>query len=105
MVAGSAAGFMQAFIASPMELAKTRMQIMSDKIKLGGSAPHYKNPFDCLQKMFKAEGIRGVFKGQLITVSREVRNNIKMYPFLSIYLHFPITYLLIFIYIIFTFIN
>lgn len=70
LLAGSTAGFLQSFIASPMELSKTRMQIMSDSP--GRAAKLYKNPVDCLKQMYKTEGVRGVFKGQTITILREV---------------------------------
>ncbi|KAL7629999.1 UNVERIFIED_CONTAM: hypothetical protein RMT77_019881 [Armadillidium vulgare] len=65
--AGASAGFVQAFIASPMELAKTRMQIQSN-----GSSAVYKSPVHCLKSIIKSEGTKGVFRGQAVTVMREI---------------------------------
>jgi len=65
--AGMCAGFAQSFICSPVELTKTLLQIQSDK---GGPAK-YKGTFDCLSQIYKQKGVRGVFKGQLITIMRE----------------------------------
>jgi solute carrier family 25 carnitine/acylcarnitine transporter 20/29 len=73
-IAGSIAGFAQCIICSPMELAKTRMQIQGQ----GESRRYYRShvhsytgPVDCLHKIYKAEGYRGVFRGFLLTVIRE----------------------------------
>ncbi|KAJ8940239.1 hypothetical protein NQ318_016695 [Aromia moschata] len=58
-VAGGAAGFFQSFICSPMEMAKSRMQV-------GDSA--CSGPVECLRKV----GDQGVFRGCGLTVGREV---------------------------------
>jgi len=34
--------------------------------------PSYRNPLHCLRAVFRQEGWRGVFRGQLITIYREV---------------------------------
>lgn len=65
--AGMCAGFAQSFICSPVELTKTLLQIQSDK---GGPAK-YRGSFDCLRQIYKQHGIRGIFKGQLVTIFRE----------------------------------
>ncbi|XP_059471368.1 mitochondrial basic amino acids transporter [Neocloeon triangulifer] len=64
--AGAAAGLSQSWVASPLELAKTKMQIQQ------GDRPKYRNPLHCLRDVFHREGWRGVFRGQLITVYRDV---------------------------------
>lgn len=61
-VAGCAAGFVQSFLCSPMELAKTRSQI-SD-----GSKP----PLLCLKELYQQNGTRGIFRGLTTTILREV---------------------------------
>lgn len=40
----------------------------------GGSnaVARYAGPLDCLRETWRAKGVRGVFKGQTITVCREV---------------------------------
>lgn len=53
-----------------MELAKTRMQTQGQGVRVVGNLL-YSGPFDCLMKMHKAEGLRGVFRGLGLTVLRE----------------------------------
>ncbi|XP_054710512.1 mitochondrial basic amino acids transporter-like [Uloborus diversus] len=76
-MAGSAAGFVQSFVTSPMELAKTRMQLQ------GQSDPNirlpywkkkrvlYKNPLDCLIKTFRNDGLFGFYRGLATTIMRD----------------------------------
>lgn len=97
-IAGASAGIVQSVICSPMELAKIRMQLQGDgngpKSKVPErfetktvphqrtrleirNAPmavqdHYRNPFDCLRKIHRREGLRGVFRGYGITLTREI---------------------------------
>lgn len=63
-VAGSIAGIAQSPICSPIELAKTRMQLQTSTAQLSG-------PLECLKQTYKREGYRGVFKGLGITLLRE----------------------------------
>jgi len=67
-VAGSTAGLVQSLISSPMELAKTRLQLQREKC--GGQ--FFRGPIDCLRYVAKTEGVRGVFKGYGITALRDV---------------------------------
>lgn len=60
-LAGTAAGLAQTGLCSPMELAKTRVQISGDNI----------GPLQCLKNIYRVEGFRGVFKGVGITAIRE----------------------------------
>ncbi|XP_030753270.1 mitochondrial basic amino acids transporter [Sitophilus oryzae] len=62
MIAGGIAGFVQSFICSPMELAKSRLQV-GDKCK---------DPLDCLKKIYRNEGVKGLFRGLNLTILREV---------------------------------
>ncbi|XP_052129765.1 mitochondrial basic amino acids transporter [Frankliniella occidentalis] len=66
-LAGGAAGAVQSVACSPVELAKTRLQLQAD-----GAAVQYKGPVDCLQQMFRTEGVRGVYRGFWPTLAREV---------------------------------
>lgn len=61
-IAGGVAGLVQSFICSPIELAKSRMQV-SNK---------YSGPLDCIRQIYANEGTRGVFRGLNITIVREV---------------------------------
>lgn len=63
-IAGSLAGIAQSPICSPIELAKTRMQLQT-------SAPQFSGPVECLRHTYKHEGYRGVFKGLGVTFLRE----------------------------------
>jgi hypothetical protein len=55
MVSSFAAGIVTAVIGAPNDIVKTR--IMNDKNNL------YTGAFDCLNKTYKSEGIKGLFKG------------------------------------------
>lgn len=65
-LAGATAGIAQTPLSSPIELAKTRMQLQSSK---GGSK--FSGPMECLKHIYKREGYRGVFNGLGITFLRE----------------------------------
>ncbi|XP_062502694.1 mitochondrial basic amino acids transporter-like isoform X2 [Corticium candelabrum] len=70
-VAGASAGFLQSFILSPTDLVKTRLQMQGRGQK--ASKELYRSPLDCIYKIYHREGIRrGVFRGQGITLLREV---------------------------------
>ncbi|ELU04534.1 hypothetical protein CAPTEDRAFT_97572 [Capitella teleta] len=72
-IAGSVAGLAQSVICSPMELAKTRMQIQGQGAsrKKYRQVSLYKGPVDCLCKIYKTEGLRGLSRGFGLTVVRE----------------------------------
>ncbi|KFM76879.1 hypothetical protein X975_24721, partial [Stegodyphus mimosarum] len=76
-LAGSAAGLVQSFVTSPMELAKTRMQLQGQANPLQRvsywtkNRVLYKNPLDCLLKVFKSEGLCGLYRGLLCTIMRD----------------------------------
>lgn len=61
-VAGTYAGFIQSFIASPVELIKIRMQC----------GMNYRNSWDCVRSIYRAEGFRGYFRGLTATILRDV---------------------------------
>ncbi|XP_021945495.1 mitochondrial basic amino acids transporter [Folsomia candida] len=73
--AGSVSGAVQSFIASPMELVKTRMQVNESQATPSTSSPN-KAPssMEVLRSIYQKEGglIRGVFKGWGVTVAREI---------------------------------
>lgn len=64
-LAGASAGFAQTPVLSPIELAKTRLQLMSSS----ESTCH--GPMQCLRNIYKQEGYRGIFKGLGVTFLRE----------------------------------
>lgn len=61
-LAGTYAGLIQSFVASPVELIKIRMQCGTT----------YRNSFDCLRSIYRTEGVRGYFRGLFATVCRDV---------------------------------
>ncbi|MBN3314725.1 MCATL protein, partial [Atractosteus spatula] len=69
-LAGSAAGAIQCIICCPMELAKTRMQLQGTGEKKSKKRL-YKNSLDCLVRIYKKEGVRGINRGMLTTLIRE----------------------------------
>lgn len=67
-LAGSTAGLAQSLICSPIELAKTRLQLQMDVI----GAQKFKGPVQCLSYIYQCEGIRGLFKGLNATALRDI---------------------------------
>ncbi|PHH70316.1 hypothetical protein CDD80_6103 [Ophiocordyceps camponoti-rufipedis] len=68
---GSLAGAFGAFMVYPIDLVKTRLQ--NQRGALPGQRL-YKNSIDCFQKVFRNEGIRGLYSGvlpQLVGVAPE----------------------------------
>ncbi|XP_066145323.1 mitochondrial basic amino acids transporter-like [Euwallacea fornicatus] len=61
--AGAASGFIQSFICSPMELAKSVMQVGKTSSK---------DPLDCLKSIYRKKGLRGIYKGLSLTILRDV---------------------------------
>ncbi|XP_019773221.2 mitochondrial basic amino acids transporter [Dendroctonus ponderosae] len=62
-IAGGTAGLVQSFICSPIELAKSTMQV--------GNTSH-QNPLDCLKSIYQKNGLKGVYRGLNITILREI---------------------------------
>ncbi|XP_052000915.1 mitochondrial basic amino acids transporter [Xyrauchen texanus] len=69
-MAGAAAGAIQSAISCPMELAKTRMQMQGMGEK-DTSRKLYRNSLDCLLRIYRREGIRGINRGMRTTIIRE----------------------------------
>lgn len=69
-LAGAAAGSIQCVICCPMELAKTRMQLQGTGEKKS-KKKMYKNSLDCLVRIYKKEGFRGINRGMVTTLLRE----------------------------------
>ncbi|XP_077286084.1 mitochondrial basic amino acids transporter-like [Arctopsyche grandis] len=63
-IAGAAAGLLQSFICSPVELAKTRLQ-------LGCSGTSSQGPLACLAEVARREGPSALFRGLGLTAMRD----------------------------------
>lgn len=57
-------------VTVPVELVKARLQIQYNRPS--GTPPLYKGPLDCANKVFKKEGLRGLFRGTVATLWRDV---------------------------------
>ncbi|XP_053553433.1 mitochondrial basic amino acids transporter isoform X1 [Bombina bombina] len=69
-LAGAAAGSIQCVICCPMELAKTRMQLQGTG-EYKSRSKTYKNSLDCLVKIHRKEGWKGINRGMVTTFLRE----------------------------------
>ncbi|XP_055849523.1 solute carrier family 25 member 45 isoform X2 [Episyrphus balteatus] len=69
-VAGSIAGFVQSFIACPIELIKVRLQTHNyyNEYILGQK----RTPFKLFKRIWKSEGIAGLYRGLLPMMCRDV---------------------------------
>ncbi|KAJ7092010.1 mitochondrial carrier domain-containing protein [Mycena belliarum] len=63
--AGVGAGVANGFVSGPVEHIRIRLQTQSSV------SPEYKGPLDAIRKIYSAHGVRGVFKGQGVTLARE----------------------------------
>lgn len=63
-LAGSIAGFFNSFVAGPVELFKTKLQIQ-------GKKGYYKSYFDIASKLYRVSGIKGWFQGTYATMLRD----------------------------------
>ncbi|KAL6906344.1 hypothetical protein ACP4OV_003945 [Aristida adscensionis] len=90
VVAGASAGVAVSFLACPTELIKCRLQAQSTlstaapaAVAGGGAAPaavKYGGPMDVARHVLRSEGgARGLFKGLLPTLGREVPGNAAMF--------------------------
>jgi solute carrier family 25 carnitine/acylcarnitine transporter 20/29 len=63
-LSGAFSGLTNSILSGPIEHIRTRLQIQTKVIT-------YTGPLDFLKKVYSAHGIRGVYKGQGITLVRE----------------------------------
>ena len=71
LFAGSTSGFVNAFVSTPMELIKIRLQNQTNS-KGERKSLLYNGPIDCAKKILKKDGFRGLFRGLPTTIIREV---------------------------------
>lgn len=79
-VSGAASGCCSAFVLTPVELVKCRLQVQADSgAGLMGAArqgPRYKGVLDCVAHILRQEGPAGMWRGQAGCLAREVPGNI-----------------------------
>ncbi|CAF0758668.1 unnamed protein product [Adineta steineri] len=83
-ITGAMAGCVQAFICSPIELVKTRLQIqgIGQQRKLFALSTHlYNGPVDCLRKSYDRRGFQqGVMRGLSMTLARDIPSFAAYFP-------------------------
>ncbi|KAH7547289.1 hypothetical protein FEM48_Zijuj01G0293900 [Ziziphus jujuba var. spinosa] len=67
---GFGTGAIQSLILSPVELVKIRLQLKNTNPKLHQTDSH-KGPVSVAKSIFKAEGLRGIYRGLTITTMRD----------------------------------
>ncbi|XP_056657333.1 solute carrier family 25 member 45 isoform X1 [Monodelphis domestica] len=71
-VAGSLAGFVQAYCLAPFDLIKVRLQNQTEpRTRLGVAPPQYRGPLHCARTILREEGARGLFRGAWALVLRD----------------------------------
>uniref|UniRef100_A0A7S3LS03 Mitochondrial carrier protein n=1 Tax=Aplanochytrium stocchinoi TaxID=215587 RepID=A0A7S3LS03_9STRA len=73
IISGGTAGICVAFVLTPVELIKCRLQVQN--AATGEGAILYKGPLDCLLKIVKADGFTGLWKGHISCLAREIPGN------------------------------
>ena len=68
ILAGSYAGLVNTVVVCPVELVKCKMQVQSSAL---GQAK-YSSCWDCMVKILKEEGVKGLYRGNVATVYREI---------------------------------
>lgn len=69
---GVAAGAVQSLITSPMELAKTQMQVQGiNELKTSKQQLKYRNSWDAIRQILRTQGITGAYRGLVLTLFRD----------------------------------
>ncbi|KAJ2593377.1 Mitochondrial carrier protein ymc2 [Coemansia sp. RSA 1722] len=72
-ISGATAGVANSIVSGPVEHIRVRLQVQTS-----GSAAQYKGPGDCIGQIYRNFGWKGIYKGQIPTVIREL-NGYGMY--------------------------
>ncbi|KAK4490417.1 hypothetical protein RD792_001094 [Penstemon davidsonii] len=81
VVCGAGAGAAVSFLACPTELIKCRLQAQSSMAtSSSGAIPvKYRGPMDVARHVLQSGGVKGLFKGLIPTLAREVPGNAAMF--------------------------
>uniref|UniRef100_A0A0X3PU88 Mitochondrial ornithine transporter 1 n=1 Tax=Schistocephalus solidus TaxID=70667 RepID=A0A0X3PU88_SCHSO len=71
-LSGSLAGVFTAIVLCPTELVKCKMQAVHDVEKLGRIKLRASSPYQILKQILYSEGLRGLYRGFVPTLGREV---------------------------------
>eukprot|EP01017_Pseudomicrothorax_dubius_P024874 TRINITY_DN2645_c0_g1_i8.p1 TRINITY_DN2645_c0_g1~~TRINITY_DN2645_c0_g1_i8.p1 ORF type:complete len:261 (-),score=19.19 TRINITY_DN2645_c0_g1_i8:384-1166(-) len=69
LYAGMFCGLVNSFVVSPIELVKCRLQIQDDNCC---KRKRYFGSWHCTRRVFKEEGLSGMYRGTVATILREV---------------------------------
>ncbi|CAG8616108.1 32454_t:CDS:2, partial [Racocetra persica] len=74
-ISGATAGLVNSVISGPVEHIRTRLQVQITPTQSSAStqAQFYSGPIDCIKKIYSSYGIRGIYKGQVISMARELQ--------------------------------
>lgn len=76
-LAGAGAGFGAAFVLTPVELVKCRLQVQNS---MATGFRQYRGPIDVFVQTVKTEGVaRGLYRGHVSTLLREIPGNFVWY--------------------------
>ena len=84
---GGGAGCTTAFVLTPVELVKCRLQIQAQQSASEAAASAstaYKGPIDVVRRTIAQDGIRGLWKGQMSCLAREVPGNMAWFGFYEV---------------------
>ena len=76
ILAGGGSGFASTCVLTPVELVKCRLQAQIGATAPAAGAPAlFTGPLDVISRTIRAEGIAGLFRGNMSTLAREVPGN------------------------------
>lgn len=67
--AGAFAGTANTILSGPIE--NIRIKLQSQPVPKPGQKKLYEGPLDCAMKLYRANGLRGIFQGQVPTIWRD----------------------------------
>ena len=65
---GAAAGLISTVLGTPSELVKCRLQVQGGEAAAGR---RYAGNLDCIKQIVAKDGLRGLYRGQMIMMARE----------------------------------
>lgn len=76
LAAAGGSGFASTCVLTPAELVKCRLQAQLIEARPGVTAPpHYRGSIDCVVRTVRADGLAGLYRGNMSTLAREVPGN------------------------------
>ncbi|KAL4471128.1 hypothetical protein ABPG72_006509 [Tetrahymena utriculariae] len=79
-VCGSLSGVGCSIIVGPMEHIRIKMQLMKNKM--------YKNTIDCAIQIYKQYGVKGLYKGEVSTILREIPGEVAYFVYYELQMRY-----------------